>query len=124
MWGRDPTRRWVGVPEAGRAFRVSIICDKEQGRPFASAQMTSLLVFDASPAPTIDMASAMEGIDAGLRIRSVSASSRQPIIAEIRASGIVSLGGIAKALNAREIRTPRGVKWQPVQVKRVLGQMA
>src|SRR5215210_6920775 len=43
-----------------------------------------------------------------------------PIIAEIRASGATSLGSIAKTLNERGIRTPRGSQWQPVQVKRVL----
>jgi DNA invertase Pin-like site-specific DNA recombinase len=43
-----------------------------------------------------------------------------PIITEIRASGATSLGKIAKALNERGIRTPRGSEWQAVQVKRVL----
>ena len=47
-----------------------------------------------------------------------------PIIAEIRASGATSLGRIAKALNERGIRTPRGAEWQPVQVKRVLERVA
>jgi hypothetical protein len=47
-----------------------------------------------------------------------------PIIAEIRASGATSLGRIAKALNERGIRTPRGAEWQPVQVKRVLERAA
>ena len=43
-----------------------------------------------------------------------------PIIAEIRASGALSLRQIAVALNERGIRTLRGAEWQPVQVKRVL----
>ena len=47
-----------------------------------------------------------------------------PIIAEIRASGATSLGGIARALNERGIRTPRGSAWQPVQVRRVLERIA
>jgi DNA invertase Pin-like site-specific DNA recombinase len=47
-----------------------------------------------------------------------------PIIAEIRSSGATSLGRIAKALNERGIRTPRGAEWQPVQVKRVLERIA
>jgi DNA invertase Pin-like site-specific DNA recombinase len=47
-----------------------------------------------------------------------------PIIAEIRVSGATSLGGIAKALNERGIRTPRGAEWQPVQVKRVMEKIA
>ena len=57
-------------------------------------------------------------------IRSRKAEARradlEPILAEIRASGITSLGQMAKALNERGIRTPRGAEWQAVQVKRVL----
>ena len=47
-----------------------------------------------------------------------------PIIAEIRGSGATSLGRIAKALNERGSRTPRGAAWQAVQVQRVLERMA
>ena len=47
-----------------------------------------------------------------------------PIIAEIRASGAMSLGRIAKALNERGIRTLRGAEWRLVQVKRVLERIA
>lgn len=43
-----------------------------------------------------------------------------PVILQIKAAGIGSLSGIASALNARGLRTPRGGEWQPVQVKRVL----
>jgi hypothetical protein len=46
-----------------------------------------------------------------------------PIIAEIRASGVTSLSGIAKALNERGIRTPRA-EWQLGQVKRVVERIA
>ena len=45
-----------------------------------------------------------------------------PVIAAIRAEGIVSATGIAKALNERGIPTPRGGKWQAVQVQRLLGR--
>jgi Recombinase len=64
----------------------------------------------------------------GLRHGAPEATDRvadlSPIIAEIRASGATSLGRIAKALNERGIRTPRGAEWQPVQVKRVLERAA
>jgi DNA invertase Pin-like site-specific DNA recombinase len=43
-----------------------------------------------------------------------------PIIDAIRAEGITSLGGIARALNERGIPTARGGQWQAVQVGRVL----
>jgi len=43
-----------------------------------------------------------------------------PVIEAIRAEGITSATGIAKALNERRIPTARGGKWQAVQVQRVL----
>ena len=43
-----------------------------------------------------------------------------PVIAEVRASGIESLGGIARALEERRIRTAQGKdRWSPKQVYRV-----
>lgn len=48
------------------------------------------------------------------------ASDLLPTIDEIKAVGITSLGGIAKALNERGITTARGGQWQAVQVKRLL----
>ena len=48
----------------------------------------------------------------------------EPVIAELRASGITSLSGIARVLNARAIPTPRGEgPWQARQVKRVLDRL-
>jgi DNA invertase Pin-like site-specific DNA recombinase len=47
-----------------------------------------------------------------------------PIIADIQAGGIVSLHGIAAALNERRISTPRGHGgWSAVQVSRVLARI-
>ncbi len=48
------------------------------------------------------------------------ATNTLPIIQEIRAAGICTLNGIACALNARGVRTPRGGEWKPMTVKRVL----
>jgi DNA invertase Pin-like site-specific DNA recombinase len=43
------------------------------------------------------------------------------VINDIKASGVISLTGIARALGARGIKTPRGsIEWQPVQVARLL----
>jgi DNA invertase Pin-like site-specific DNA recombinase len=45
----------------------------------------------------------------------------QAVIADIKASGVASLTGIAKALQARGIKTPGGsTDWRPVQVARLL----
>lgn len=45
-----------------------------------------------------------------------------PVIEDIRAQGLTSLGAIAAQLNARHVRTPRGGKWHRMTVKRVLGR--
>jgi DNA invertase Pin-like site-specific DNA recombinase len=43
------------------------------------------------------------------------------VVHEIRASGVGSLAGIARALQARGVRTPGGrTEWQAVQVSRLL----
>jgi DNA invertase Pin-like site-specific DNA recombinase len=43
-----------------------------------------------------------------------------PLVEQIRASGVSTMSGIAQALNARGIHTPRGGQWQAAQVKRVM----
>jgi hypothetical protein len=53
------------------------------------------------------------------------AAKLAPLIAELRAAGMTSKKGIAKALNKRAIRTPRGVgEWRAIQVARVLKRLA
>lgn len=52
------------------------------------------------------------------------ASDLRPIIEDIRSSGMVSLGAIARELNARGIPTARGGEWSPMQVSRVLSKLA
>lgn len=50
----------------------------------------------------------------------VGVQDRLQEIEAIKATGITSLSGIAKALNEQGITTARGGQWQAVQVKRVL----
>ena len=47
-----------------------------------------------------------------------------PAIRKLEAAGITSASGIAKALNDQGITTPRGGRWQAVQVQRVLARVA
>jgi hypothetical protein len=52
------------------------------------------------------------------------AAELAPTIAELRAAGITSKKGIARALNARGVGTPRGVgEWRAIQVARVLARL-
>jgi DNA invertase Pin-like site-specific DNA recombinase len=43
-----------------------------------------------------------------------------PVIEDIRASGITSLGGLASDLNGRGIVTPRGGRWHKTSVKNLI----
>ncbi|GAA0456606.1 hypothetical protein GCM10009095_25340 [Sphingomonas molluscorum] len=46
-----------------------------------------------------------------------------PVIADIREGGTTSLSGIAKALNDRAIRTPRGGQWHATSVRNLLARL-
>jgi DNA invertase Pin-like site-specific DNA recombinase len=46
-----------------------------------------------------------------------------PVIADIRASGKVSLPAVANALNERHIQTRRGGMWHPTSVKNLLARL-
>jgi DNA invertase Pin-like site-specific DNA recombinase len=47
-----------------------------------------------------------------------------PVIADIRASGSLSLPAIANALNERHIQTRRGGMWHPTSVKNLLARLS
>jgi DNA invertase Pin-like site-specific DNA recombinase len=48
------------------------------------------------------------------------AANTLPIIREIQASGVTTLRGVARALNARGVPSARGVPWSPVAVINIL----
>jgi hypothetical protein len=54
-----------------------------------------------------------------------AAADLAPVIAEVRAAGVTSLKGIAKALDERRVPTPWGSShWHAMQVSRVLKRLA
>jgi DNA invertase Pin-like site-specific DNA recombinase len=65
--------------------------------------------------------------NAGRAARTAKAEGRaadlMPVLADIRASGMTSLGAIARELNARGVPTARGGQWSSMQVSRVLEKM-
>jgi Recombinase len=62
---------------------------------------------------------------ARIAVAAARAADVAPIIAELHAAGVTSLNGIAKALNARGVRTPRGRRhWHGAQVSRLLKRIA
>ena len=48
------------------------------------------------------------------------AADLKPVIDDIRATGAISYGAIARELRARSVPTPRGGTWSPMQVSRLL----
>ena len=71
---------------------------------------------------------AAKGLAASVAVRRAKSQLRArdlaPVIAEVRASGVESLGGIARALEERRIRTAKGKdRWSPMQVSRVLSRL-
>jgi recombinase len=64
------------------------------------------------------------GADAGIARANQKAAALAPLIAELRATGITSLSGIAVALKGRGVRTPRGNRhWYPSQVAQLLRRL-
>jgi DNA invertase Pin-like site-specific DNA recombinase len=61
-----------------------------------------------------------KGADANRVAADRFAANVFPVIREIRASGIDTMRGIARALNARGVQTARGGTWTPVQVGAIL----
>lgn len=70
-----------------------------------------------NPSPVLSAAIARQQ---AVRRAEETALSVSPFIDQIKASGITTLAGIASALNARGVKTPRGSRWNPSQVSRVL----
>lgn len=77
---------------------------------------------DRGNLPTV----AAKGTAASIATRSSQAAKRSadlaPIVEELRGVGVVSLRGIAAALNERQIPAARGGAWSAAQVKRILDQ--
>lgn len=78
---------------------------------------------------TRDRAVAPGAADASLKARQARAAARgadlAPIVAELKAGGVTSLNGLAKALTERGVPATRGGSaWSPSQVSRLLAAMA
>src|SRR5712691_10710051 len=65
---------------------------------------------------------AAKGRDAQRAAADQFAANALPVIESIKAAGVTSFGAIAKALNARGIRTARGGRWDSTTVLNLLGR--
>jgi DNA invertase Pin-like site-specific DNA recombinase len=67
---------------------------------------------------------AHKGTLASATVRSAAARTRAadilPVIESVKVDGVITLVGIAAALNERGIPAPRGGSWSPVQVSRLM----
>lgn len=68
-----------------------------------------------------------KGTAAALAVVSANADAHairlRPVVARLRAQGIVSLGGVAAALNDEGILTPRGGRWHASSVRNLLSRL-
>ncbi|MFN7195341.1 MAG: recombinase family protein [bacterium] len=71
--------------------------------------------------PVVDQA---HGLAAAKAKATTAAKRYSSTIAALRAQGIESATGMARELNARGIRTPRGSAWQTTTVQRLLARLA
>jgi hypothetical protein len=110
----DPTERAHEAPTCGRvalaALGVALCCRRSQSGLTMPNRFTS--------------AAQRAGWEAGIARANQRAADLASVIADLRAAGITSKKGIAKALNKRAVRTPRGVgEWRAIQVARVLARL-
>ena len=57
------------------------------------------------------------------RAADARAEALAPTIAKIQSAGFVSINAITRELSEREIPTPKGSKWHPTSVKRLLQRL-
>jgi len=117
------------MPHANRlTVGIMSLVAEEEGKAISSRTKAALA---AAKARGVKLGG-FRGVAIGDEGRAASAASRAaaakaraadvlPIIEEVRASGVTSLGGIAKALSERGVPTARGGgRWTAEQVRRLL----
>jgi DNA invertase Pin-like site-specific DNA recombinase len=86
----------------------------------SAAKARGVLLGAANPAcRNLSVEARLRGTERTAKLASESYSEVLPIVREMRDSGL-SLQGIATALDARGLFTPKGRQWNPAQVSRVL----
>lgn len=117
------------MPSANRLTVGIMAMVAEEERRMISARTKAAL--QAAKARGVKLGGPRGGImppearQASVEARQARAKARgadlAPIVAEIRAGGVMSASGLAKALTARSIPTPRGAAtWSTVQAQRLL----
>jgi DNA invertase Pin-like site-specific DNA recombinase len=116
--GRFLLQQMVAVAE----LEAGMISTRTKAALAAAKRKGKKLGGDRGVVPSAKVrAKAAAAIEARVATR---AADIAPTIAELQASGVTSLTGIAAGLNERGIETPRGGRWSAVQVSRVLDRLA
>ena len=117
----------VDMPSATRLAIHILAAVAEHEREMISARTKAALQARkarggrlGAPDPTVGSAIGVASVKARA---AAHAENLMPLIDSIRASGIETLAGIAAALNARGIKSPRGGAWHPATVARVMARI-
>lgn len=120
----------VDMPEADPAFlQIASVFAEWEARKISertkaalgAARARGTLLGWANPTRTDDQREASKRGVTALRERAaLFAANTRPVIESIQRSGVTTLDGLAAALNARGIRTPRGRQWHASTVRNVL----
>ena len=126
-----------GLMQSGVPF---LVCDRPNAKPFelhiyAALAEEETRAISARTKAALQAAKARgvrlgnpTNLDEAARLGSAANQERarqwadniMPVIAQIQATGITTLEGIAKELNARNMKTSRGGEWHRTSVMRVL----
>ncbi len=111
------------MPEADRAFlQMAAVFAEWEGRKISERTKAALA---AAKARGVKLG--ITGKDRAKENKAAAdavARSLRLVIKEIAAEGITSIRGVAEALNKRGIETPRGGRWHPTSVARLLARLA
>ena len=95
----------------------------DRGRFVAARMCCALLVAPMTKEVGLPRKRGGHGASANRRAADLYANEIAPIIAELKASGIVLPRAIADELRKRQVRTARGGAWHPTTVARLLARL-
>lgn len=122
----------VDFPQANRLTVHILAAVAEHEREMISARTKAALAAAKARGTRLgnpNGAAPLRGLGNGAAIAAVRenaerrAEDLRPVIEDIQAAGIGSVRGIAEELNRRGILTPRGGRWHPTSVARLLGRL-
>jgi DNA invertase Pin-like site-specific DNA recombinase len=121
-----PTANWLTIHILAAVAEHEAKCISERTKAALAAAKARGVKLGGRRQGTV-MTDDMRRAGAKTRARNANARAKDiaPIIAELRAAGVTTLGGIARALMERGIPAPRGGdQWREAQVSRLLARVS